>query len=1084
MAKKKKLYLRVLRTSNDDEKQAIKPSDITITKKSAYGIVTGQLQTYTLNNDGLVIISLDKWSDVYNISIKDKVTNKQYKILKSKFEVSSNKDSWMRSYFLMLKDSRTPMRISFVAEVFENNRSKNSSLRVMSEVSYQVDFPTSMEKNPIHGKTKTVSNLEFNHTYTKEIPIIRDIQYRIYLVDKNGKPYNPQLRGRPQEALILTIKPDQKVSNPFIKKYKLQTFLQFQVKFKGSGGFPKDATVQLLDYKDKVIKTLKVSSSTGLTDKIAADHKRKVKVQIGNERPILPRINAQDKDIDNNVVPSVFDYLTTLEIPLTKAPSAVNKPKNKVALSANTRLPLVYDLEKRELSVFRNKDYNNLIKNLSIVDKLMEKVHTCRSQVAAALHARNASMLKTAQEAMIAAEDEAKKEIEQDFSRISDMKEIFLVKTEVASANSNEVTTERRYVRRDYFEDHIVLKRINPSDSSIPTPKGDKPDPKKPSLLYNPAGFAKEALKNRIKEISVSIEGELSTEGQKDLNVLDYILPSANEVSDLIIKSDKYQVDGEAQWLRMIGSAGINGSADWNLKDEIGIEGGFNVNGKFILCEASISPIMALPSLEGWHLKATFEDGVKIDLGSLRLIVSCEISGFAGVNIGIEGAGSIKIKDGSQKLVSAARDPKQTLVSAWDAKKGMPALSLDYKDIKYPTSDDDIEELQEKHDVHGSASISAFVGVEAGIEPKGGIEWLPPEEDDFVSFASISANISGSLGLGGSLDFYVFLDVPLGKFKIRAKAAACFGAGGKLGLEFEVNGDQIESFLRWTFYQLINAGFRKVVHILEDAFTALTQLSVMYLGGESSLTRSLKYIGTEFKTFTNLLDTDAKRHDLAIEIMKGEKSDMLSCATPNGKGILVYNISRHGWYSHTLSWPEFDLSLFKGLTVNLLTERKRAIIKIFTTVTTYPEWDNVLQHMNREGKKDYHTPELSGRSNKSFRQENEAHVLRFLSYGINNIDTPLITLLNDIKADRMTEDNDTGNTFIDQYLNMLGRLIKGYYPKGERVVLNTDPAYEKYRMLAKVDYVSPSFYSAKNPQHFDASLVNPRDIPADGTYQA
>ncbi len=156
---------------------------------------------------------------------------------------------------------------------------------------------------------------------------------------------------------------------------------------------------------------------------------------------------------------------------------------------------------------------------------------------------------------------------------------------------------------------------------------------------------------------------------------------------------------------------------------------------------------------------------------------------------------------------------------------------------------------------------------------------------------------------------------------------------------------------------------------------------------------------------------------------------------------------------------------------DLLKYRKKAIIKIFSTVTTYPEWDNVLQHMTRDGKK-------------SYRQENEAHILRFLSYGLNNIDTSLITLLNNIKADKITEDNDTGNTFIDQYLNMLGRLIKGYYPKGERVVLNTDPAYEKYRMLAKVDYVSPSFYAAKNPQHFDASLLDPRDKPADGTYNA
>ena len=65
------------------------------------------------------------------------------------------------------------------------------------------------------------------------------------------------------------------------------------------------------------------------------------------------------------------------------------------------------------------------------------------------------SMLKTAEDAMIKAEADAQDEIEQDFSTIADMKEIFLVKTAVASADSNGTTIERRYVRRDYFEDTI-----------------------------------------------------------------------------------------------------------------------------------------------------------------------------------------------------------------------------------------------------------------------------------------------------------------------------------------------------------------------------------------------------------------------------------------------------------------------------------------------------------------------------------------------------------------------------------------------------------------------------------------------------
>ena len=1038
-------------------------------------------KSYEVPANGKIKIRLKEWDDIDNISVVDLPNQKTIKLKSSRSSKPHLRDS--NSYGtatydrIVLDDVAVPMRVNFYALVKENKSGTSTASSIVNGLEYQIDSAS----KKVTGKTAPVAELGSNLSFTKEIPLIRSTAYRIYFLDKNRRLYDPQLKGEKQKPLILTIKSDEKISSPFIKGYQLQTFLQFKVKAKSSSNIPNDVKVQLIDYKKTVVKTLKVDPKTGLTEKISADYKRTVQVLVSGN-PVTARLDV--KDSQGDVVPSPCDYLRTLTIPTIKIPTAVNKPNHEAILAANTRLPIVYDLESRELSVFKSNDYKNLVKNLSNVDKLMAKVHMHRSQVADALKARDASMLKTAEDAMIKAEADAQDEIEQDFSTIADMKEIFLVKTAVASADSNGTTIERRYVRRDYFEDTIQPTRINQSQTDIPTPEGDPPPPDEPSLLYDPAGFAKEALADRIKEISASIEGEIGTEGQKDLNVLDYLLPSANEISGLIIKSDKYQVDGEAQWLRMVGSAGANGSASWNLEDKIGIEGGFNANGKLILCEASISPIMALPSLEGWHLKATFEDGIKIDLGSLRLIVSCEISGFAGVNIGIEGAGSIKIKDGAQKLVSAARDPRQTMMSAWDANKNMPALSLDYKGISHPTSDDEIEQLQEKHNVKGSAAISAFIGVEGGIEPKGGIEWLPPEEEDFVSFASISATVAGSYGIGGSLDFYVFLDARAGKFKIRAKAAACFGAGGKLGFLFEVDGGQIESFLRWTFYQLVNAGFRKVVHILEEAFIALTQFSVIYLGSNSSVSKSLINIGTRFRAFSNALDTDSKRHDLAIEIMKGEKKQMLLCATPNGKGILIYNISRHGWYSHALSWPDFDFSIFKGLSIKLLTERKKAIIKIFTTVTTYPEWDNVLQHMNRDGVKDYHLQGLSSRSNKSFRQENEAHVLRFLSYGLNNIDTPLLTLLNDIKADKITEKNDTGNTFIDQYLNMLGGLIKNYYPKGERVVLNTDPAYEKYRMLAKVDYVSPRFYTAKNPQHFDANILNPRDKPADGIYHA
>ena len=54
------------------------------------------------------------------------------------------------------------------------------------------------------------------------------------------------------------------------------------------------------------------------------------------------------------------------------------------------------------------------------------------------------------------------------------------------------------------------------------------------------------------------------------------------------------------------------------------------------------------------------------------------------------------------------------------------------------------------------ADIDAFAGVEAGITPGGQLQWLPPTEKEFVSFAEVSLSLSGTTGLGFNGKVYVY----------------------------------------------------------------------------------------------------------------------------------------------------------------------------------------------------------------------------------------------------------------------------------------------------------------------------------------
>lgn len=188
--------------------------------------------------------------------------------------------------------------------------------------------------------------------------------------------------------------------------------------------------------------------------------------------------------------------------------------------------------------------------------------------------------------------------------------------------------------------------------------------------------------------------------------------------------------------------------------------------------------------------------------------------------------------------------------------------------------------------------------------------------------------------------------------------------------------------------------------------------------------------------------------------------------------MLLYQLTRHTWVSHKADRPSANIRSILPLDIDLdlLEYRKQAIIIIFATVTTSPEWLNVLQHMTLRGTK--------GNLGK-----NEGDIIRLLNHGVAQADeSAVLKILNSVS----TTKPNTGSHYVDAYISMRQK-VKPTYPKGIEMVKNTDAKYDIYTKMG--DYSSPNFYAAANPNQYDplpfkdlkdTSIINPRD---NDTYQ-
>ncbi len=684
-----------------------------------------------------------------------------------------------------------------------------------------------------------------------------------------------------------------------------------------------------------------------------------------------------------------------------------------VTLHGKNSLPILISPADSELIAVPQSAFDEFECISGLLEQVVANGHRAKLDLSRSLESGRAEDIEAAEKALGVAEDRIKSVLNENFSKAADLKEVITFESIPTGKNSatgaKQMGLRRRYLSNDRYL-QLKAARLNKAEHKLTIKFSE--GPASAGVSVTPKSLGVQALRDSFKKI----QSELSVEiGKTDPKVISMLDEASTQFSDAIVKSERYEVGVDAQWLRLVTGGGASSTFDWKAK-KAQIQG--NLQAKLVLCEGKTVARYAFPSLKGWMMKFGGED-----LGAIRAVVSCELYGFAGAKFVAAGAVGVSWQ-GAKQVVSGIKKDRNAppLSRQMDPRRGLPVFD--------PVSP--YEAVPE--DLNGvKADIDAFAGAEASITPGGQLQWLPPDENEFVSFAEVSATLGGTLGAGFNGKVYVYL--AKGKFRVRMAAGLCFGVGAKGALEFTVNAEKLFQFAKWVHYQLLNAGVKKLVYIAKDAFMALSQLLLLLIQEGISLLDGVTaeqarqteaYLHIEdlcqdidgsFLDWLKRIDLAKTRNELVRNINR--KPALLVHATPETRGMLLYQITRHGTVSHLRDAPSIGGAGLFPDEVHFMPSHKEAINHIMATVQTAREWTNVMEHMTEDGEK---SPYPVGR--------NEGDVIRFLNNGISLVeDLPVLMR----EMNQRKDVKKTDNTYLDAYLEMRNK-ARNDFPKGYTVV--------------------------------------------------
>ena len=198
---------------------------------------------------------------------------------------------------------------------------------------------------------------------------------------------------------------------------------------------------------------------------------------------------------------------------------------------------------------------------------------------------------------------------------------------------------------------------------------------------------------------------------------------------------------------------------------------------------------------------------------------------------------------------------------------------------------------------------------------------------------------------GAAAAFKLELTYNNGKFIMIVQASLCLGVGARGKISCETNALLVGKFICWVAYQLYCANYEFLVFISREAFKALQNIQFLVIqSGKQAVDFMMdtsQEIFQEIDDVLHIMDKTEARDALATRILNDDS--MLRRATPETKGMLLYQLTRHD----KTDWVNPN-NYQKG---DAFHNRKKAVLRVLQWVQTKREWNNVFQHMHPRGER-------------------------------------------------------------------------------------------------------------------------------------
>lgn len=352
-------------------------------------------------------------------------------------------------------------------------------------------------------------------------------------------------------------------------------------------------------------------------------------------------------------------------------------------------------------------------------------------------------------------------------------------------------------------------------------------------------------------------------------------------------------------------SAGYTLAADFKPAS-----GRFGIHAKaraeLVAAEGRIDVEGYFPDDAGWPLQVSLPlpDGGRkeADLGAIRARLKLALHGYAGASASLSADIEFSVEQG-RVLLRGVEEPQ----------------ALQKQDPKFEPV---------------ATGASAFIGVRAGCEAGGALEWDNPQYRQrgrgWRALAAVGADANLSFGAGAEAEFTISYE--RGKFYIRAKAGAVFGVGCGGDLAFTVHADHIYELVMFVYHKLKNEDFDRLQFMEEFAFEVLYRLFLFELWKGEKLAEMYESGVDALNAWWNNLVMEIKDDELRRQAGQtlasniNARPELLLYATPEAKGHMLAVLC------HT--------SLF-----SFEEEQEEAILAVLGTLQSLRDYHETLEHL-------------------------------------------------------------------------------------------------------------------------------------------